>query len=347
MNGSTLTLGFTAALAAAALSARKAAKALSGRGLQGSASLARRGAKLTAEVRRRPRRKVKGSRAAMQQGLSDEIAMLFSSLDFPREEDRALEMAYQMQGQLRDALEDEGWDDLSDQLAEGEDAGDVVEAILKRDKGWMLRWAEDAESTIMRDDPAEAPSFLFFGPPKIVRDTWMVHFTDHASDIENEGFTRGISDAMRIGLTTHFGQNAKRQPGYVFGYLPEDARRYGWSRGAPKYGREAVVFRADAVVAEHYSDEERQAISWGPEAKDIREIRLGEGRRPGLPGEHRSRAGVSVDYDEYEDCTYFNDFPDLVAYLDAAGLTSRKGHADDKLLQALGQGSAARKGGRR
>jgi len=346
VNGSTLALGLTAALAAAALSSRKAeAKALPGRRFKGVSSLAARGAKLTAEVRRRSRRRARGSRALRGGDLSEEMDMLLSTLDFPDPQDRALEMAYQMQGVFRDSLEAEGWGDLSELLAEGGDVGEVVDLISERDGGWMLRWAENAELTIMRDDPADAPSFLFFGTPRVMRDAWMVHFTDRASDIENEGFTRGIREPMQLGLTTHFGEHAKSQPGYVFGYLPEDVRRYGWGRDArPKYGGGAVVFRADAVVAMHYTDEEQQAISWGPEAKDIRQICLGEGRRPGLPGEHRSRAGIQVDYDEHDDCTYFRDFGDLVAFLDAAGLTSRKGHADDKLLRALGQGALAAAG---
>jgi hypothetical protein len=147
----------------------------------------------------------------------------------------------------------------------------------------------------------------------------MIHFTDHASDIAYEGFTRGISDPMRLGLTTHFSDRSKTQPGYVFAFLPNAARRYGWEGRRPKYGKEAVIFRADAIVAYHNSDQEYQAISWGPEAEDIQRVYLSDDRQPGLEGNLPPRGGISGEYNDYEDVTYFEDFPTLAAYLDASG----------------------------
>ena len=156
---------------------------------------------------------------------------------------------------------------------------------------------------LLQQEPAEAPSFLFFDPPKVLRNTWLVHFTNDADAIERKGFRHGIDDPMRVGLTTHFGKAAKAQPGYTFAFRPEDVNRYAWKMGRPKYGKEAVVFRADAVLAYHTSDEEDQAIGWGPEAKDIRAVWM-DGRNPVLTNED----GENIAYD---------DFPSLIAAIQA------------------------------
>ena len=349
-NGAGLVLGAVGALAVGAALSRRTS------GSRGSRSLVARGARLTLDVRKRVARvrtSRKGSRSEardLARGLSEDMRALWSVLNITDPKERAVEYAYAFQGRLRDALEDEGWGDLAEELRESGDAGPVVEQISKRDAGWLENWSEDLERDVMRQEPHELPSFAFFSEPEIRKNAWVVHFTHQgASSIENQGFTRGISDPSLVGLTTHFSQSAKRQPGYVFGFVPEDVSRYGWDGYTPRYGKQVVVFRADAVLAYHWGDEERQAICWGPEARDIRRVYL-DGRRPCLAGRHRPPAGLQADYDEYADRTCFKDFPSLVAYLDAANLPSRKGHVEDELLQALqrqGFGSASRKAGRR
>lgn len=287
-------------------------------------SLAERGARLTRELRARPyrvlpvrRRNPDGASVDPAAGLSDEMRWLWASLNITTARARAEEMAYQQQGMLRDALEEAGWSDLAAELDDGADPSDIFPKVDAREPDWLESWAESAEQELMQFNAADAPSFLFFDGPKVVRNTWMIHFTDHASDIAYEGFTRGISDPMRLGLTTHFSDRSKEQPGYVFAFLPNAARRYGWEGRRPKYGKEAVIFRADAIVAYHNSDQEYQAISWGPEAEDIQKVYLSDDRQPGLEGNLPPREGISGEYNDYEDVTYFADFPTLAAYLDA------------------------------
>ena len=275
---------------------------------------------------------------------------LWHVLNITDPKQRAIEHAYTFQGRLRDAMEDEGWRDLADRLRDDGDAGAAIEQIEKRDKGWLERWSEDVNKEVGQQKPSELPSFAFFSEPKVHKNAWIVHFTESgASSIENQGFTRGISDPTRVGLTRHLSRSEKLKPGYVFGFVPEDVLRYGWTGYNWNYGEQAVVFRADAVLAYHRGDKERQAICWGPEARDIRRVYL-DGRRPCLAGRHRPPAGLQADYDEHEDRTCFKDFPSLVAYLDAANLPSRRGRVEDELFQTLqrqGFGSASRKDGRR
>ena len=349
MNGSALTLGLVGALAAAGVLGRRVRPRL------GSSSLLLRGSRLTKEVLRRGRRRLArcGARnggADPVAGLSEDMRALWSVIGITDLRDRAVEYAYTYQGHLRDAMEDEGWRDLADRLLDDGDAGAAIQQIDKRDDGWLERWSEDVERQMMRQEPSGLPSFAFFSEPKVRRNAWIFHFTQgHASRIESQGFTRGVPEPNRLGLTKHLSQSVKGQPGYVFGFLPEDVSRYAWDRYRPRYGDQAVVFRADAVVAYHWGDEERQAICWGPEAKDIHRVHL-DGKTPGLSGRLKPVAGIQTDYDEDEDVTWFDSFPSLASYLDVVKLPSARGREEDELLRLLSQqgfGSASRKAGGR
>ena len=272
----------------------------------GSRALAARGARLTAELAGRTRRR-RGSKNASDPtaGLSDPLQTLYDTLDLS-DDQKATELAYQGPSWLLWAgLSEGGHTDLAEEY---EQSDYDTEAILPRIKdelgaGWLREWYDDYVPQLLQQEAAEAPSFLFFDPPKVLRNAWLVHFTNDADAIERKGFRHGIDDPMRVGLTTHFSKAAKAQPGYTFAFRPEDVNRYAWNRGRPKYGKEAVVFRADAVLAHHTSDEEDQAIAWGPEAKDRRAVRM-EGRSPVIT----NADGEEVEYDS---------FPSLVAAIQA------------------------------
>ena len=287
-------------------------------------SLAERGARLTAELRRRPYRVLPSRRRNPDpaEGLSDEMRWLWSSLHFDTPQQRAEELAYQARWYLQQALEDDGdFDDLAARMDADEETDVIVAAINERDPNWLVRWANDVGSEMMQRHASETPSFMFFDDPKVVKDGWWVHFTNDASDIERSGFAYGESDPMQLGLTTWKSKEAKRGPGYVFAFDPRDAveRNFGgWAHSATgKYGREAVVFRADAVVAYHHGDEEDQAISWGPEAKDIHAVYFDGEHAPGLSGKRPPRKGIAGTYDDYEDVTFFADLPTLIRYIEA------------------------------
>lgn len=124
-------------------------------------------------------------------------------------------------------------------------------------------------------DPANLPSNHFLSPESklINRQTWLVHFSDHAHNIARNGFTHGVYDVDKLGLTTYFTHDSKKSGGYNFAFEAQ-SREAEWAAQKGKYGRHAVVFRNSGVKAWHGSDEENQIIFWGPDvaSSDIVEL---------------------------------------------------------------------------
>ncbi len=120
---------------------------------------------------------------------------------------------------------------------------------------------------------ADTPSYFFFDYQGIVKNQWLIHFTDQAYDIVRDGFTVGVDDLSRLGLTVFLNQRAK-PGGYNFAYTLDAFERYGRreSEHSWKYGREAVLFRASGLELWHSGDEEPQVIFWGPSARDRIEL---------------------------------------------------------------------------
>jgi hypothetical protein len=96
--------------------------------------------------------------------------------------------------------------------------------------------------------------------------TWLIHFSDDASDISWKGFKYGSDDMTKLGLTTYLSKDAKQYGGYNFAFVADsrDAKNAAGHRsGRGKYGKEAVMFQAAGVQAYHYGDEENQVIFYG------------------------------------------------------------------------------------
>ena len=131
-----------------------------------------------------------------------------------------------------------------------------------------------------RSDDAGLPSFLFMDYDSMVKNQWLIHFTDDAHSISSNGFTQGVDDHMALGLTTHFDNSSKQHGGYNFAYLLSDFMSYGASSrnhsGGWKYGNECVVFRASGIKVWHHGDEEPQVIFYGNTATDIVPLTMGE-----------------------------------------------------------------------
>ena len=124
----------------------------------------------------------------------------------------------------------------------------------------------------------ELPSWYFMEFEKIVKNQWLIHFTDVAYGIARDGFTIGISELDKLGLTTYWSNDsyAKREGGYNFAYLLTDVG-YGGSRGRYKYGQEAVIFKASGIRVYHSGDREYQTIFLGNTAKNIIPIKQDDG----------------------------------------------------------------------
>ena len=128
------------------------------------------------------------------------------------------------------------------------------------------QWVYDFVS---QHDPSELPThqYLHVSDKQLLkRTTWLVHFSDNADDIAVNGFTQGVDDMGRLGLTTHLDSFYKNDPGFNFAFVAKSRdARFAASKG--KYGDEAVLFQNSCVYAYHCSDEENQVMFYGPDVK--------------------------------------------------------------------------------
>jgi hypothetical protein len=105
---------------------------------------------------------------------------------------------------------------------------------------------------------ANYPTWAFFSDASYVKNTWMIHFTDDAWSIGQEGFKYGVSDHTRLGLTTHLDDFEKQYGGYAFAFVCDNTRL---SRVKYEgYGNEAVMFRASGVEGWHHGDTQNQCM---------------------------------------------------------------------------------------
>lgn len=126
-------------------------------------------------------------------------------------------------------------------------------------------------------DDSEYPAWSYFDDhPQIIKNQWLIHFTNDAEGVAANGFKYGVDDMTKLGLTTHLGEFDKKYGGYNFAYLLSDFPKYAKTRDGYKYGKEAVIFNASGIKVYHYGDEEPQVIFYGNTAKNIISITKGE-----------------------------------------------------------------------
>lgn len=116
----------------------------------------------------------------------------------------------------------------------------------------------------------EYPAWFFFsGNPIIIKNQWLIHFTNDADSIVSDGFIYGVYDIDLLGLTTHLSNIEKSSSGYNFAYDVNDYERYAFHRfNELKYGKEAVLFKCSGVKMWHEGDREPQVIFNGESAFD-------------------------------------------------------------------------------
>jgi hypothetical protein len=172
---------------------------------------------------------------------------------------------------VKDFIEEE---DIDIDIPEDMESIDILEWIEREHKEIFDQYAEYLYKKI--DDhelgiyDAEYPAWSFFDSPRLIKNQWLIHFTDDADSIASNGFTRGVSEIEKLGLTTSLGEFDKKYGGYNFAYRADNFSRYAklnWNEY--KYGKEAVLFRASGMELWHYSDQEPQVIFYGNTARDI------------------------------------------------------------------------------
>jgi len=125
------------------------------------------------------------------------------------------------------------------------------------------------------------PAWYAMKYKNIVKNQWLIHFSDNADDIwTGQKFKYGLDDLYNLGYSSNFSQEAKKYGGYNFSYDINDFSKYGrsgFTQGKWKYGNEAVMFRASGVKVWHWGDDEPQVIFWGATATDIIYLRYNKG----------------------------------------------------------------------
>lgn len=144
-----------------------------------------------------------------------------------------------------------------------EDEPEQFEKLTPALKKSFEEWVTDY---LNHHAPEELPSSQYFdsSPVMIPRNTWLVHFSNDAEEIIEQGFTHGTYDLEELGLTTYRSKESKRHGGYNFAFIAQ-SRDAILAAQKKKYGSDCVVFQNSGVKTYHYSDEEDQVIFWGPE----------------------------------------------------------------------------------
>lgn len=204
------------------------------------------------------------------------------------DEDKAVDFVYDQTWVVKnettaveDAIEDaDTSQEVVEELQEFADDEDIFSGDLSEEAIRAIAKHLDidrATEHLAAYEPGDVPTWNVATLDKQdIQNGWLVHASDHASSIERKGFTRGVSDLTKLGLTTHLPEFYKEDVGYDFAFTPNDFSHYGFYAGRPKYGNGLVIFKAPYVLIWHYGDGEPQAIFWGPDATDIHQVFEGD-----------------------------------------------------------------------
>ena len=170
--------------------------------------------------------------------------------------------------------------------------------LYKQFAEWLYKGVQNMSLNIADSD---YPAWSFFDFRGLVKNQWLIHFTNDADSIAKEGFKYGVDEMDKLGLTCHLSDFDKKYGGYNFAYTINDYVRYaksGQGRYTFKYGDEAVIFRASGIKLWHWGDEEPQVIFYGNTARDIISITSGENAAYGV---RSKRTGVKLfESDEFD-----------------------------------------------
>lgn len=98
-----------------------------------------------------------------------------------------------------------------------------------------------------------------------IHNQWLIHFTNHAHEIINKGFTQGTPNKSKVAYTCWVHSNDKHyKNGYLYGYKINDI-----PNDATKFGEDAILFQASGIEVYHRGDKEKQVIFHNQDAKNL------------------------------------------------------------------------------
>lgn len=139
---------------------------------------------------------------------------------------------------------------------------DIIEEMGEKERQGFGNWVyhQWKEQSYQLSDTYydQIPLFAVARFEGIIRNKWMLHFTNHLSSIERGGFSGGIVDYNNLAYTgrAHDMMRSEDDYGYFYAFTINDAVRYD----GKKYGDEAVLFLGSGVKIYHYGDKEPQVI---------------------------------------------------------------------------------------
>jgi len=199
------------------------------------------------------------------------------------------------------------------EAARENDSDDYYYTTLEKiEQGMTEDEKTDFLGDLQRHNPAEAPTWSYLDYERMVKpDTWLIHFTNAADNITQKGFTHGMDDMTKLGLTTHYRDDSgyKKFGGYNFAF-EADSKYAKYAAHDRKYGNEAILFQAAGVKAYHYGDEESQVMFWGKSVSPNRVIRLSR------DGDDWCVTTSGSMYEKNRECAYRSSFPDVVNWVE-------------------------------
>lgn len=166
-----------------------------------------------------------------------------------------------------DELEDEEIEDIKERCENYDDSliNDIINGKYYNYREGFLKWLE------WNCDYNDNPTSNVMDYTRDVNNEWLIHFSDNAYDIWKNGFIYATNDIDNLAYSGAGSIKNKDNEGYDFAYLASEFGKYAfdWRNGKPKYGDEAVMFRASGVKATHFGDEEEQVMFYNKDAKDI------------------------------------------------------------------------------
>lgn len=192
------------------------------------------------------------------ESLSNELMHLKRYLEMS-DEDKAMNRAFSYSDLINDYLEEEGKEreEFSDM-----ESYEILEWLSENDPETLVDYGEYLVGEKQYYDSGEVELYDVADYRGFARQTWLVHFSDRAYQIfQDQTFKIGVpyEDYQRLALSTYVKDSAKTG-GFNFAYDVDDVEKYAFDRREPKYGKEAVLFKGDAIKIWHSGDEEMQCI---------------------------------------------------------------------------------------
>lgn len=122
------------------------------------------------------------------------------------------------------------------------------------------------------DNPVSEPAFKYLKPIKqLPESTILVRFAKDGqfSEVQRDGgFRLGTNVIDRLHASSHFGNETKKNGGYLYAYVAnskEAKKQSKFTEVGSSYGANCIFFKYPGLLIDHELDGENQVIVYGPD----------------------------------------------------------------------------------